>query len=157
MSTNEPMTQERLDAIQARTDAAQNTPWQRGEDYEPMPSNDDYMSTVNGHDGDPVGYCPDCGVHSYYSAQIADLIAHAPQDLTDLLAEVERLRAQRTVTEDMVERAARTFYEYPMMRLDASLRTNWDRLTTISPDVADNHRAHAAAALAAALTPDESS
>ena len=69
----------------------------------------------------------------------------------------ERQRPRITVTDDMVERAARTFYEYPMMRLDASLRTNWDRLTTISPDVADNHRAHAAAALATALTPDESS
>lgn len=104
MSTNEPMTQERLDAIQARTDAAQNTPWQRGED-EPMFSSDDYMSTVNGHDGDPVGYCPDCGVHAYYSAQIADLIAHAPQDLTDLIAEVERLRARLTVDDDMIRRA----------------------------------------------------
>ena len=99
MSTNEPMTREQLDAIQARVDAAQNTPWQRGEDDEPMPSNDDYMSTVNDHDGDPVGYCPDCGVRSYYSAQIADLIAHAPQDLTDLLAEVKRLSAELTAVD----------------------------------------------------------
>lgn len=109
MSTSNPMAQGRLDAVQARTDAAQNTPWQRGEDDEPMPSNDDYTSTVNDHDGDPVGYCPDCGVRSYYSAQAADLIAHAPQDLTDLLAEVERLRARLTVDDAMAERAKRAF------------------------------------------------
>lgn len=151
MNTSNPMTQGRLDAVQARTDAAQNTPWQRGEDDEPMPSTDDYTSTVNDHDGDPVGYCPDCGVRSYYSAQTADLIAHAPQDLTDLLAEVERLRARLTVDGGMAERAARAFYEYPTPGVDASLRTGWDRLTKASPDVADKYRRSMTAALDAVL------
>lgn len=102
--------------------------------------------------------CEVCGaIHEAEDARKGLWVQIADPRREHRIAEVERLRAQRTVTEDMVERAARTFYEYPMMRLDASLRTNWDRLTTISPDVADNHRAHAAAALAAALTPDESS
>lgn len=96
MSTNEPMTQERLDAIQERVDAAQNTPWQRDDDDETDPAYDDYTSPVNDRDGDPIGHCPDCGVRSCYSTQNADLIAHAPQDLTDLLAEVERLSAELT-------------------------------------------------------------
>lgn len=144
MSTNEPMTQERLDAIRARLSDV-GAPWE----FAPTPNGDGGEVIRVGEQGGPIAWGIDIDA--------AGLIAHAPEDLADLLAEVERLRAQRTVTEDMMERAARTFYEYPMMKLDASLRTNWDRLTTISPDVADNHRTHAAAALTAALTPDESS
>lgn len=94
MTEPTPMTQERLDAIQARVDAAQNRPWRRGEDDEPTFFNACCTSTVNGQDGDPVGYCPDCGTRSYYSAQIADLIAHAPQDLTDLLVYVAKLKGE---------------------------------------------------------------
>ena len=61
-------------------------------------------------------------------------------------------RALTTVDDDMVERAARAFYEYPMRVLDASLRTSWDRLATVCPEVADNHRAHIRAVLDAALS-----
>ena len=60
-------------------------------------------------------------------------------------------RALTTADDDMVERAARAFYEYPMRVLDASLRTSWDRLATVCPEVADNHRAHMRAVLDAAL------
>ena len=55
------------------------------------------------------------------------------------------------VTEDMVERAARVFYEHPTPGVDASLRKSWDRLATICPEVADNHRAHVRDVLDAAL------
>lgn len=144
MSTNGPMTREQLDAIQERVDATQNTPWQRGEDDEPMPSTDDYMSTVNDHDGDPVGYCPDCGVRSYYSAQAADLIAHAPQDLTDLLAEVDRLRALTTVDDAMVERGARVLGN----RRHRGIHRGWDGATSAARD---GWRDEARAALDAAL------
>ena len=73
------------------------------------------------------------------------------EDVCILLDEVERLRALTTVDDDMVERAARAFYEDPTPGVDASLRTDWDRLTKASPDVADNYRAHIRAVLHAAL------
>lgn len=66
-------------------------------------------------------------------------------------------RALTTVDDDMVERGARAFYEYPTPGVDASLRTDWDRLTKASPDVADNWRAHMRAVLDAALGTGEGS
>ena len=69
------------------------------------------------------------------------LIAHAPQDLTDLLAEVERLRALTTVDEDMVERAAR------------SMSAHWHDWHT--NESLGRQRALAIAALEAALNPQE--
>lgn len=78
-----------------------------------------------------------------------------PFDVRDLADEVTRLRAElakvREVTEETVERGAQAFYEYPTPGLDASLRTDWDRLTKASPDVADNYRAHTRAVLDALL------
>lgn len=71
--------------------------------------------------------------------------------IVELLAEVKRLRARLTVDKDMVERAARAFYEYPTPGVDVSLRTDWDRLTKASPDVADNYRSGMTAALNAVL------
>ena len=67
-------------------------------------------------------------------------------DASTLIAEVERLRALTTVTEGMVERGVRAFYEHQF-----GFRTDWDRLTKASPDVADNYRRHMTAALNAAL------
>lgn len=99
MSTNDPMTQEQLDAIRERLD---------------------------------------CGTPT-------------TEDVSTLLAEVERLRARPTVDEDMVKRGSRAFYEYPTPGIDASLRTDWDRLTKASPDVADSYCAHVRAVLDAAL------
>lgn len=69
----------------------------------------------------------------------------------ELINEVGRLQARTTVDDEMVERAARAFYEYPTPGLEVDLRTHWDRLATASPDVAGLYRAHAAAALHAAL------
>lgn len=71
--------------------------------------------------------------------------------IVELLAEVKRLRALTTVTDDMAERAARVFYEYPTPGVDVSLRTDWDRLAKASPDVADKYRRSMTAALDAVL------
>lgn len=60
-------------------------------------------------------------------------------------------RALTTVDDAMVERAARAFYEDPTPGVDASLRTDWDRLAKASPDVADKYRRSMTAALDAAL------
>lgn len=60
-------------------------------------------------------------------------------------------RALTTVDDAMVERALRAFYECPTPGVDASLRTDWDRLVAASPDVADNYRRGMTAALDAAL------
>ena len=142
MSTTEPMTREQLDAIQARLDDATSGPWGcYGDGAHEVFDAGEYS---DGDQGEVVAAVID-------KPSDAVFIAHAREDVPALLAEVERLRALTTVDKDMVERAARTFYEYPTPGLDASLRTDWDRLTKASPDVADNYRAHVRAVLDAAL------
>ena len=75
------------------------------------------------------------------------------EDVSILLAEVERLRARPAVTEDMVERGALAFYEHPTPGVDVSLTPGWDRLTATSPDVATAYRNRIRAALEAAHNP----
>ena len=105
---HEPMTQERLEAIRARL-ADVGAIWK----YAATPTGDGEVITV-GQEG-PIAWGIDI--------DSAALIAHAPQDLTDLLAEVERLRALTTVGDDMVERAAftlaRRFEKHPYLRVGA--------------------------------------
>ena len=49
---------------------------------------------------------------AHESAQVRNFFAHTPRDIADLIAEVHRLRDElakaRAVTDDMVERAARS-------------------------------------------------
>lgn len=136
MSTNEPMTQERLDAIRARLSDV-GAIWK----YAPTPTGDGEVITV-GQEG---------SIAWGIDIDSAALIAHAPEDLADLLAEVKRLRALTTVDDDMVERAARAYFEDPIPSVDASLRPKWDRLVAAYPGVADNYRRHMRAALDVAL------
>lgn len=151
MNTTEPMPQEQLDAIRRRVDTATKGPWMEGtrcvftEDYEYAIVSD---SLVEGPGATPYG-------EAVQNPADVALIAHAPEDLTALLAEVERRRAQPTVTKDMVERGVRAFYEHPTPGVDASLRPNWDRLVAAHPDVADSYRRYMTAALNAALNPGE--
>lgn len=138
-----PMTQERLDAIRERVDASTAGPWQWWGEAELVSlsvpdstSEDDYPRITN-EDG------------QIDSSDDADLIEHAPDDLADLLAEVERLRARLTVDDDMVERAARASYG-PVA---------WGRLleagddpTSIAATQISVHRAMTRAVLDAALS-----
>ena len=133
---HEPMTQERLEAIRARL-ADVGAIWK----YAATPTGDGEVITV-GQEG-PIAWGIDI--------DSAALIAHAPQDLADLLAEVKRLRALTTVDDAMVERAARAYFEDPIPSVDASLRPKWDRLVAAYPGVADNYRRHMRAALDVAL------
>lgn len=133
---HEPMTQERLEAIRARL-ADVGAIWK----YAATPTGDGEVITV-GQEG-PIAWGIDI--------DSAALIAHAPQDLADLLAEVKRLRALTTVDDDMVERAARAYFEDPIPSVDASLRPKWDRLVAACPGVADSYRRHMRAALDVAL------
>ena len=93
MSTT-PMTQERLDAIRARLSDV-GAIWK----YAPTPTGDGEVITV-GQEG---------SIAWGIDIDSAALIAHAPEDLADLLAEVARLRALTTVDDAMVERAKRAF------------------------------------------------
>lgn len=170
MSTNEPMTQEQLDAIRGRLDARTPGEWEasgRGIDAL-APSWGEVVSTeVN-----CMNYCYGGTGRGVERTEDAELIANAPQDLADLLAEVERLsqrnedleyvaaqarkaverlRALTTVDDAMIERGVRAFYEHPTPGVDASLRPNWDRIVAASPDVADKYRRHMADALDAVL------
>ena len=141
MSADDPMTREQFDAIRERVDATTEGPWTR---WAGLDDRDNSVASDGREDAPTVAdVIPE--------KDDAVFIAHAREDVPALLAEVERLRALTTVDKDMVERGSRTFYEYPTPGLDASLRTDWDRLTKASPDVAVNYRAHVRAVLEAAL------
>lgn len=105
MSTNDPMTQDQLDAIQGRLDARTPGEWEAsGREIDALaPTWGEVVSTeVN-----CMNYCYGGTGRGVEHAEDAELIAHAPQDLADLLAEVERLRALTTVDDAKIERVAR--------------------------------------------------
>lgn len=146
MNTHETMPQERLDAIQERVDAATPGPWAVDSDD---PSYIIY-SERGGWDGLVIAQVADQDGALFPVEHNGALIAHAPQDLTDLLAEVERLRARLTVDDDIVERAARAMCDIEAQADQAM----WDKL---DEDERDVWRIDARAALDAALgTGDES-
>ena len=115
---HEPMSQERLDAIRGRLDARTPGEWEAsGREIDALaPSWGEVVSTeVN-----CMNYCYGGTGRGVERAEDADLIAHAPDDLADLLAEVQRLKRFESIVswrygdttdgrtrEDMVERAAR--------------------------------------------------
>lgn len=101
MNTNNPMTQEQLDAIRERVEVATNGPWAVDSDdpaYIIYPEKGGWDGLVIAHVAEQDGAL-------FPVEHNGSLIAHAPQDLTDLLAEVERLRALTTVDDAMVKRA----------------------------------------------------
>ena len=132
MTEQTPMTQEQLNAIQERVDAATRGPWAH-----------DFCGNVD--QVETQAHATGTRIADNLTPGDADLIAHAPQDLTDLLAEVKRLRALTTVDDAMVERAARALY---LRESDWSSEAKWDRL----PEFArESWRKTARAALDAAL------
>lgn len=153
MTSQNPMTQERLDAIRERVEVATDGPWAVDSDD---PSYIIY-SERGGWDGLVIAQVADQDGALFPVEHNGALIANAPQDLADLLAEVERLRALTTVDDDMVERAARAYFEDPIPSVDASLRPKWDPLVAAYPGVADNYRRHMRAALDVALGTGEGS
>lgn len=147
MSTNEPMTQEQLDAIQERVEVATDGPWTVDSDdpaYIIYPEKGGWDGLVIAHVAEQDGAL-------FPVEHNGSLIAHAPQDLADLLAEVERLRALTTVDDAMVERVARESYG----------PQRWDRILSEWPILAPvklaAHRAMTRAVLNAALNPGEGS
>ena len=88
MSAKKSMTQERLDAIQERVNAATPGPWAVDSDD---PS---YIihSERGGWDGLVIAHVAEQDGALFPVEHNGALIAHAPQDLADLLAEVKRLR-----------------------------------------------------------------
>lgn len=101
--SNNPMTQERLDTIQERVDAATPGPWAVDSDdpaYIIYPEGGGWDGLVIAHVADQDGAL-------FPVEHNGALIVNAPQDLTDLLAEVERLRALTTVDDAKIERVAR--------------------------------------------------
>lgn len=113
MSTNEPMTQERLDAIQERLDGATSGPWAAWEDQDGQPHMQGRLMVGVAAgvipDGDTWIEGPDVNnpVAETYIPEDRTFIAHAREDVPALLAEVERRGALTTVDDAMVERAAR--------------------------------------------------
>ena len=122
MTTNEPMTQERLDAIQERVGGITDGPWSywSGRGYR-----ENCVKSDSREDVPTVA-------EVIPEADDAVFIAHAPQDITDLLADNEQLRADNerlrallTVDDAMVERAARVLY---LREIAWSSKAEWDHL-----------------------------
>ena len=61
----------------------------------------------------------------------------------------DALESATTVTDEMVERASRAFYNDPIGL------TNWDSLVKTSPEIAERYRVSVLRALTAALTEGE--
>lgn len=121
MTEQTPMTQEQLNAIQERVDAATPGPWAVDSDdpaYIIYPEKGGWDGLVIAHVAEQDGALLPVEHNGA-------LIANAPQDLTDLLAEVKRLRALTTVDDAMVERAARALY---LREISWSSEAKWDRL-----------------------------
>jgi len=95
------MTQEQLDAIRERVEVATDGPWAVDSDD---PSYIIY-SERGGWDGLVIAQVADQDGALFPVEHNGALIANAPQDLTDLLAEVERLRERLTVDDEMIRRA----------------------------------------------------
>ena len=149
MSTN-PMTQGQLDAIQARVDTATRGPWAVDSDdpaYIIYPEKGGWDGLVIAHVAEQDGAL-------FPVEHNGSLIAHAPQDLADLLAEVERLRALITVDNAMVERAAQQLWAEMDTWASAAWCNDWAR----QPEHTRNaYRSHVRAALDAALDTGEES
>ena len=101
-----PVTPERLAEIRARLLASKTLPWSRPFDDGAIAAGDG-ESSILGLDAD--------GMAIVDWQQDADLIVHAPDDLRDLLAEVDRLAAHNARIDaaytDMLKRAADTALE----------------------------------------------
>lgn len=139
MSTNEPMTQERLDAIREREAKATAGPWDvEGSAYcGPL----DTLTVYPVEDGGALAYVQP-------SWEDAEFIAHAREDVPALLAEVERLRTRAALADAMIDRVARdTAAKEPF-----TSRRQWEDLPH---DERTHLRAHAHRVLAADLTPQE--
>lgn len=166
MTTNNPMSQEQLDAIQARAEVAERGPW------EVTNGGDNGTSTfIEGPDGDVLirnmrGHGHLSEEYVWIEEPTAQFIAHAREDIPALLAEVDRLRALTAVTEDMVERAVLAYRRHSEVmnpreagEYAACSECGWafgwrDRLT--DPPGAQRLHDHAIrAALEAALNPKE--
>ena len=111
MTEQTPMTQEQLNAIQARLDAATPGPWGcYGDGAHEVFDAGEYG---DGDRGEVVAAVID-------RLSDAVFIAHAREDIPGLLAEVERMRALTTVDDAMVERGVRahreTFNAWPVKR-----------------------------------------
>lgn len=141
MSTNDPMTQEQLDAIRTRADSV--TTLRRA-----MPGDWQRLALHLSEDAGTL---------------IAEVerISQRNEDLEYVTAQarktVERLRALTTVDDAMVERAARVYYGYQNPGELAAHPMSWERLTTTCPNIADIYRYRVGTIINAALNPGEDS
>jgi len=120
---HEPMTQERIDAIRGRVDAAERGPWEveNGGANETSQFLEGPEGSVLVRNWRGSGYLSE--EYVWVEKPNAEFIAHAREDIPALLAEVKRLRALTIVDDGMVERAAftlaRRFEKHPYLRVGA--------------------------------------
>ena len=116
-----------LEAIKARAAAATEGPWEWddptiGQHWSrPQP-----WATVVDDEVSCMAYCYGGSSSPIKSDADGQFIAHAREDIPVLLAEVERLRAQLTITDEMVKRGA-----LAMHRITCD--TNWHECSHAGP------------------------
>ena len=137
---SEPMSDERLEQIQARAVAATPGPWDCYGDgaYE-------VFDAGEYRDGDPG----EVVAPVVTKLNDAEFIAHARGDIPALLAEVARLREALTITDEMVERVAKARYLASYEGDPFSLE--WDELCERFPEDVYLFRREVRATLEAAL------
>jgi hypothetical protein len=101
----QPLDDARLAEIKARVEAASKGPWKVCEDYSDVLDGDGHQIISHFHDGD------------------GQFTAHAREDVPALLAEVERLKAERHTTNEALTDAAET------------LRANRDRIAELEENL----------------------
>ena len=145
-------TNERHEAARARCEAATEGPWEScGGTIEGGPtSGRDVVTTAV----DCMAYCYGGRGRGVEHPEDREFIAHARADIPDLLAEVERLRALTTITDDMVERAEEALvYTMGQESDGADWISEWQGWTVV--DGTYDMPSAVRAALEAALNPKE--
>ena len=110
-----------LDAIKARAAAATEGPWEWDDPTisqhwsRPAP-----WATVVDDDVRCGGYCYGGSSDPIKSAADGEFIAHAREDVPALVAEVERLRSQLAITDEMVERHRKATYSHTISKGNAN-------------------------------------
>ncbi|MCT1366604.1 hypothetical protein M4D50_01130 [Rothia sp. p3-SID1597] len=165
------MTDLDLEAIKVRANAATEGPW--GYQFaSPTMAGEVWNLRIAGKPGIRM-----VAQEYQHGSANAEFITHARTDVPALVSEVERLQAVRelflgkiqglttdlataqlravrykrrlTITDDMVERACQHYYEF--LSRPGGIPMSWERLSTVSPEIAENYRRSMRSAIEAAL------
>lgn len=178
------ITEKRLNEIQDRIEGAIRGPWIHDVIEFRSHMSNAVKVPLTDHMGTELVVIAHTGYGLGSPHRNASFMAHARDDVPDLLAEVHRLRDElartqgrlnsesrahteqitelycelakaQEVTDEKVEVACKAYYEARADELDDTIRPRWDRLLAVSPDICGVYRTHQRAALTAVLGGDD--